>query len=136
MVDRQAILRRLTGVENEIAHEAKLWLASKDTESSEEGPANITVHRATQLWRVRFSNIVRRGGHLHGAEALLAKLESLAPNKRLDQFAFHSAAKAGSIFFERTNGQFVGAVIMDQRVKPQRESGHEIPERLASAGRS
>lgn len=112
-MDKLTILERLSTTENRASREAIAWLKEDDAKPLFPLPADVTVNEAMHLWRVRQKSSASRGHELEGAETLLSKLNELAPQKKLQQFVFQGASKSGNLFFEKTSGHFVGAILVD-----------------------
>ena len=114
MDERKSTLRRLEAEpEDDVLRRTKEWLSRDDTQLIPAQDAHLTAYEAAHLWSVRLQISSAKGKPLFGAELLLSQLERLTPQKQLEQQVFTSPDLAGSLFFEKGNGRFVGAVISE-----------------------
>ena len=112
MDERTRVLLRLQAEpESEIVQETKARLSGEDARLLTEREAQLTVNEAMHLWRVRMRIGLDRGRPLLGAESLIATLQGLTPQKKLEQKVFTGKDWAGNLFFEKTSGRFLGAVL-------------------------
>jgi hypothetical protein len=112
-VDKLAILKKLRASRDNATREAIVLLQNDDAVPLFPAPADVTVNEAMHLWRVRQKSSASRGHELEGAETLLIKLHGLAPQRKLQQFVFKGSRKSGNLFFEKTTGQYVGAILVN-----------------------
>jgi len=112
-VDKLTILKKLGASESGASQKTIAWINEDDANPLFSVPSDVTVNEAMHLWRVRQKSSASRGRELEGAETLLSKLNELAPQKKLQQFVFQGARKSGNLFFEKTSGHFVGAVLVN-----------------------
>jgi hypothetical protein len=113
-VDRQTLLQRLEGERDDaVVARIRGYLEREDTRLVSDRTSKVSVSEALRLWRTRLLNTDITGQTLHGIESLLSRLQSFAPQRKLDQFAFIGSDAAANLFFERTSHSFVGAVLVD-----------------------
>lgn len=110
-MDKQAISKRLLKAEDAFARNISTWLETDEARPLSETPSDVTVNEAAHLWRVRREGSIKRGQVLEGADLFLIKLGELRPQKKLQQFVFKGLNRSGNLFFEKTTGQFVGAIL-------------------------
>jgi hypothetical protein len=121
MIDRTAILGRLHGAEDDaLVDRLRAWLRRDDTQLISARIARPTVSEAHRLWSTRLKNTALTGQHLEGAESLLAKLEHLTPQRKLEQFALSGPHTSGNLFFDGSTHTFVGAILFDTRNQRKR----------------
>jgi hypothetical protein len=96
-----------------LAQAADRWLNEDGIEETAGRPGEIEVDHAASLWRLRAQHVREAGKHLVGAEEFLAKLATLNPEKKLQQYSFHGAEHTGIVFFEKTNRKYVGVLIVE-----------------------
>ena len=89
------------------------YLEREDTRLVSDRASKVSVSEALRLWRTRLQNTDVTGQTLHGVQSLLARLQSLTPQRKLEQVAFIGPETAANLFFERTSHSFVGAVLVD-----------------------
>jgi hypothetical protein len=97
------------------AQEALTFLSEKVDHPVGQMPATVTASEALRLWRTRLGNTAITGAPLLGAEDLIRGLEKLAPQSKVDQFAFAGKTAALTVFFTRTSGSYIGAAMLDKR---------------------
>jgi hypothetical protein len=113
-IDRQTLLQRLEGEQGD-AVVARIvgYLEREDTRIVSDRTSKVSVSEALRLWRTRLLNTDITGQTLHGIESLLSRLQTFAPQRKLEQVAFIGSETAANLFFERTSHSFVGAVLVD-----------------------
>jgi hypothetical protein len=72
------------------------------------------------IWQVRHKNTSITGVPIPGISTLLHNLRRLPPDARVDQYGFTGNYLAGSLFFYRTTGEFLGDTIVERRPKSKK----------------
>ncbi len=112
MNGRTVILERLERLpDTAVFREAKAWIKDNQTTSLFDDPLHVSVADALHVWRVRLAISKDRGNKILGGESLVSRLNELTKNLKLEQYSFASEGQAGSVFFEKTSGKFVGMAI-------------------------
>jgi hypothetical protein len=84
------------------------------------GPVCIKAAEALRVWETRLGTSRLPGTSTQGIQALVGKLRQMPPEAEIEQFGFSSKAIAGSIFFNRQSGEFMGETIVAIADKPKR----------------
>jgi hypothetical protein len=83
---------------------------------------NPSVNNAADvlsLWQVRHKNTEITGVTIPGAPVLIDNLMKMSPDAEVEQYGFTGEKLAGSIFFNRQTGEFLGDTIVERRAKNQ-----------------
>jgi len=97
------------------AKQTKRWLENSDLKPVGRGPASVTVKEALRLWRTRLRNIEFTKKPINGLPELIRGLESLAPQRKVDQFGFTGSTSVATLFFDRQKGQYIGSAVVERR---------------------
>jgi hypothetical protein len=112
MTKRTTVITRLESIAE--SPQAK-WtvdvLRDRKMEPVSDGPSSLTVAEALRLWKTRLENVKSTRQPIEGLSELINHLESLSPQKKLDQYGFTGSHSAAAIFFTRADGKFVGSAI-------------------------
>lgn len=88
----------------------KVWLSSTDIKPLTDRPIEVRVHDILSVWQVRLKIGKSKGHSLEGGNALVARLEQMHPQIKLEQIGFAGRESMGNIFFKKTTGEYVGSV--------------------------
>jgi hypothetical protein len=114
-VSKQEILSRLELQEGSAAlSRARLLLELSSTRPVSPTPVRINAAEALRVWETRLRTTWLTGPSTQGIQSLVEKLRQMEPDAEIEQFGFTGAAIAGSIFFNRQSGEFVGETIVDK----------------------
>jgi hypothetical protein len=77
------------------------------------------VAEVLSLWEVRYNNKDITGVNIPGAPVLIENLKQMLPEEEVEQYGFTGEKLAGSVFFNRRTGEFLGDTIVKRRAKTQ-----------------
>ena len=80
-------------------------------------PAVCSASEILSIWRVREKNSGITGLSIPGARTLVQNLKTLSADSEVEQFSFTGGELAGSVFFSRKTGRFLGDTIVQRRAK-------------------
>jgi hypothetical protein len=113
MFDRAIILKRVETAEDAVVPRLRTWLQRDDTHFVSHREAKVTVSEALRLWTARLKNTDITGMHLDGATSFVTRLKSYAPQRKIAQVALAGPDTTGTLFFDGSTHDFVGAVVVD-----------------------
>ena len=114
MMDRLSLIERLPQEKTEgTEHRLREFLCREDTRLISTRDASSTVAELRRVWRTRLQNTDITGKHLEGAEALLEKLNTLAPQRKVEQYAFSGPKLLGDVFLDRSTHVYLGSIIFE-----------------------
>jgi hypothetical protein len=116
MTDRNSILKRLDDDRGSPQiRRLRGLLKREDTRIVSNRSSKVSVSEALRLWKTRLKNTDVTGLHLDGARSLVTRLESLTPQRKLEQFALVAGDTSGNVFFDGSTRHFVGAIIVEKK---------------------
>ena len=83
-------------------------------------PVHSKADEALRLWQTRLITSGLPILSLSGIRMLVKKLGALPPDAEIEQFGFTGKTFAGSVFFDRASGKFLGDTIVKRRAKSPR----------------
>ena len=83
-------------------------------------PVRTRANEALRLWETRLITSGLPAPSLNGIRLLVRRLRTLSRETELEQYGFTVKVFAGSIFFERASGEFLGDTIVKRRSKSRR----------------
>jgi hypothetical protein len=82
-----------------------------------EEPTSITVSEALRLWRTRLGNVQFTHQPIEGIPELVGRLESLSPQRKINQYGFIGKGSAATLFFTRDSNTFLGCAIVTKKYR-------------------
>ena len=118
-VSKQEMLSRLELQEASAAlGRARLLLELSSTRPVSPNPVRINAAEALRVWEARLQTASWHTGlSTQGIQSLVEKLRQMPPDAEIEQFA--GGAIAGSIFFNRQSGEFMGETIIEKPNEPR-----------------
>jgi len=111
----ELVLKRLSQQDaSASAKKTKRWLEKSDLKPLGGAPASVTAKEALRLWRTRLRNIEFTQKPINGLPELIRGLESLAPQRKVDQFGFTGSSLVATLFFDRQRGQYIGSAVVER----------------------
>lgn len=80
-------------------------------------PVQTRADATLRLWETRLITSGLPAPSLHGIRMLVRKLRTLPPDAEIEQYGLTGQIFAGSVFFERASGEFLGDTIVKRRSK-------------------
>jgi hypothetical protein len=80
-------------------------------------PVRGKADEALRLWQTRLITSGLPILSLNGIRMLVRKLATMPPDAEVEQFGFTGKTFAGSVFFDRASGKFLGDTIVRRRAK-------------------
>lgn len=116
----QSLLTRIDGSRHPEAYSRVSALIQRNgLESISNKSVVNSASEVLSLWQVRRKNADAVGLSIPGIDLLIRSLSSLPGNSEVVQYGFVGEKLAGSLFFERKTGDFLGDTILEQHPKNQ-----------------
>jgi hypothetical protein len=80
-------------------------------------PVRAKADETLRLWETRLKTSRLPPGSLRGIRSLVERLRTMRPGAEIEQFGFTGTRFAGSVFFDRASGEFLGDTIVERRAK-------------------
>jgi hypothetical protein len=115
---RQELLRRIEGHAAPGAiKRIRALFGAADGRAKTLEPVRTTVNETLRLWETRLVTSGLPVPSLNGIRLLVRKLRTLSPEAGIEQYGLTGKEFAGSIFFDRASGEFLGDTIVKRRKK-------------------
>jgi hypothetical protein len=112
------LLSRVDGVKYvEALHRADEFIRLNNLESVGQEPVINSAAEVLSLWQVRQKISLMTGVSIPGVQVLIRNLKELSKDSEVEQFGFTGDEQAGSLFFDRRTGAFLGDTIVARRAK-------------------
>jgi hypothetical protein len=80
-------------------------------------PVRGKADETLRVWETRLKTSRLPSGSLKGIRSFVDRLRAMPPEAEIDQFGFTGKRFAGSVFFDRASGKFLGDSIVERRTK-------------------
>jgi hypothetical protein len=85
------------------------WFSNHSAKPVSAEPADVTAAEALRLWRTRQRTAQ---ADPQGIPELILQLEELAPQRKVEQFSFSDTNSTAVFFFTKTEGLYLGSVVV------------------------
>lgn len=80
-------------------------------------PVRGKAEETLRLWETRLKTSRLPSGSLKGIRSFVDRLRAMPPEADIEQFGFTGKRFAGSVFFDRATGKFLGDTIVERQSK-------------------
>lgn len=116
---KQLLARVDSAQHADVLHRANELIRSANLESAAPTSFVNSVTEVLSLWQVRQKISHKTDFTIPGVETLIGNLKALPAESVVEQFGFTGDKLAGSLFFDRKTGAFLGDTIVARRPKSQ-----------------
>jgi len=114
------LLSRVNGpIRKDAFNRVQRFVNLNGIQSIKRNPSVNNAADVLSLWQVRHKNTEITGVAIPGAPVLIDNLLKMPPDAEVEQYSFTGEKLAGSIFFNRQTGEFLGDTIVERRAKNQ-----------------
>ena len=115
-ISREELLNRIDGAASPGARKRIRALFEEDRNASLT-PVHNKASETLRLWQTRLITSGLPILSLNGIRLLVRRLGTMPPDAEIEQYGLTGTIFAGSVFFDRASGQFLGDTVVKRRAK-------------------